>query len=366
MKCKPLSLLGLLLLSVVAFTACEGETDGPAAGEQFTPYNRLVREYKHLVTITYAGTSVQVSGAGADLVRVTRDAASPARLTVQSSAKGIAYFVSGKSDDGQLRIESTLPYALYLNGLTLRSTSGPALYSPTAVDSYVVLCTKSKNTLSDSGVYADSSACVYLGGRIIFDGDGTLTINSEAAARTEAGDTLCVHGLTARGGISAPYAVTLNVTAPGGDGIHTADSTLEVGASTYTVQAARHGLCSLAGNVTLDGGALYGTAATGRFVSAPAGRGLAISSGTCLAASAQSSPVLEALDEDYVFMAQDFWQQRVDTLTLLADTTRTVTAYINNTKAAQLSARPVSTLSAPYCLLSTATLSSMAEVRIAY
>jgi hypothetical protein len=366
MKCKRLRHLGLLLLSVLAFTACEGETDGPAAGEQFTPYNRLVRDYKHLVTITFIGQSVQVSGAGSELVEVKRDAATPARITIQSLAKGIAYFVSGKSDDGQLCIESTYPYALYLNGLTLRSTSGSALASTGTADAYVVLCTKSENTLSDSGVYADSSACMYLGGRLIFDGEGTLTITSQAEARYAAGDTLRVHGLVARGGISAPYPVTLNVTAPGGDGIHTADSTLEVGASTYTVQAARHALCSLAGNVTLDGGSLYGMAASGCFVSTPSGHGLAVSSGTCLAAGALPSSVLATLDDEAVFLAQDSWQQLVDSLPLHADTTLTVTAYVNNAKAVQYSVRPLATLSAPYFLLSTATLSSMAEVRIAY
>jgi hypothetical protein len=315
--------LGLVLAS------CEGETDGPLAGDQFTPYNRLVRDYKQLVTITFAGESVKVGGAAADQVQVTRDSATPARLTISSSARGIAYFVSGKSDDCQLRIESTQPYALYLNGVTLSSSQGPVIESTGAENAYVVLCTKSTNTLSDSGVSDTTSACLSFGGCLIFNGTGAL-----------------------------------GVTAPGGDGIYAAGGAVELGSGAYTINAARYGLSSGVGNVTLEGGTLYGTAATGAFVHTPAGRGLAIASGTCLAASAEASEVLLALDDDEIFPAQTSWQQRVDSLAFSPDTTRTLSATVEAASAASCSVRPVAQLANPYILLSVASLTSWSEVKV--
>jgi hypothetical protein len=348
----------------LALTAC-GETDGPLSGEQFSPYNRLVRDYKHLVSISYSGSSVRVDGPGLELVQVARDGA---RVTIQSSAKGVAYFVSGKSDDGQLRIESSQPYALYFNGLSLCSTQGPAVDSRCSANTYLVLCDKSTNTLSDQGAYDAPSACFYAEGRLILDGTGALTVTSTAEARYDAalGDTLRVHGITALRGVETPYAVKLDVTAPGGDGLYAADSTLDLGVGTYTLTAARHGLNALSGDVTLAGGSLYGTSVGGSFISTPSGRGLAVASGTCLVASTEATSVRRSLDDEDIYPAQVCWQQRVDSIAFTPDTTTTVYAYVEGGQAAQLTARPVAPLTSPYILLSTASLTSWAEVQIRY
>jgi hypothetical protein len=371
-------------------TAC-GETDGAAAGEQFSPYNRLVRDYKHPVILTFNGDGVRVTGEGADLVQIAQtDASRPARLTISSTARGIAYFVSGKSSDAQLRIESSQPCAIYLNNATLSSTEGPVVESTEAQNLYVVLCKSSTNTLTDSGHYPLSAgslseagarfgsslgagettvevpgtACFYTAGRLIFDGEGTLKVRSVATPRYEAalGDTLRIHALTAACGLETPYAVTVSLTATGGDGIHAADSTLQLGSGAYTIAAQRHAISSAVGNVSMDGGSLYATANTGSLCSTPAERGFIIASGTCMAAAAQTTNLLLAVDEDEIIPAQTSWQARVDSLAVEPGVT--YKALVDGANAASLTADSTTAITNPYFLISVPSLTYWATVAL--
>jgi hypothetical protein len=374
----PFQPLGRLLswaLLCAALTAC-GETDGPAAGEQFTPLNRLVRDYKHLVSINYSGTSVSVSGEGASMVSITTDADNSARLSIESDARGIAYFVTGKSTDGCLHIESTQPYALYMNNLTLSSSQGPAVDSQCDEAVYLVLCNKSTNTLSDAdnyplhytaeGMLAEDNGCFYTRGALIFTGEGTLTVQSNASARYEAtlGDTLRIHGINALGGIESAYGITLNVTATGGDGLHVEDSNIHFSLGSYTIAGARHGLCNLAGDVLQEGGTLSGTAGLSSYIYTPMGHGYQLLSGTCFAAAATPTTVLETPTQEGVALDQQqiVWQAQVDSLTLVADST--ITAYAGATKIATLTVAPFIHLASPFVLVSSEQVTKESKVSV--
>lgn len=362
-----LPLLTALLMTVAAgnlLSAC-GETDGPLPGEQFSPYNRLVKSYTNLVNIRYAGEEVYVSGPGKDFITAETDSDRPARLTIRSEADGIAFFVYGKTLDGQLKIYSTRSYALYLNNAVISSSEGAVIDSQCDETCYLVLCNNSKNVLSDSpeypihydaeGMIEENNACFYTRGRLIFDGTGTLNIESSGTARFEPmiGDTMYIHGISASGGIETPYDVKLNISAAGGDALHAEDSTVYLVKGTFNLTAARHAICNTAGNVIIEEGTLYGTASYGKFISAPAGHGLAVEEGLCFGASAQASDL-------YPASRQYLWQYRTDTVRLQPDAA--ISAYIGRTKIATLTPLSADIPENPYLLLSSPALKEGDEV----
>lgn len=364
----PRSLLRTALLTILVagllLSAC-GETDGPLPGEQFSPYNRLVKNYTNLVNIQYKGEEVYVFGPGKDFITTETDNDHPARLILRSEAEGMAFFVYGKTLDGQLKIYSSHSYALYLNNAIISSSEGAVIDSQCDEPCFLVLCNNSKNELTDSpeypihydteGMIEENNACVYTRGRLIFDGTGTLNILSSGSARFESAlnDTLYIHGINALGGIEAPYDVKLNVLATGGDALHAEDSTVHILKGTFTLTAARHGICNTAGNVLIEGGNLSGTASYGKFISTPANHGLTIDEGVCFGASAQASDLLKET-------RQYIWQAQNDTIKIEADTT--INAYIGRTKIASLTPQSSIPLKNPYLLLSSSALTPENEI----
>lgn len=357
-KTAPLRLLPITLWAT--FTLCTllcscGETDGPLPGEQFSPYNRLVKSYTNLVNIQYAGEEVFVFGPGRDFITTETDHEHPARLTIRSEADGMAFFVYGKTRNGQLKIYSSRSYALYLNNAIIGSSEGAVIDSQCDEPCYLVLCNNSTNVLTDSpeyplhydteGMLEENNACFYTRGRLIFDGTGTLNITSSASARFEPvlNDTLHIHGINALGGIETPYDVKINISATGGDALHAEDSTVHFLKGTLSLTAARHGICNTAGNIIMEGGNLSGTASYGKFIATPTGHGLTIDDGLCFGASAQASDLLTET-------RQYLWQAQNDTVKIKADTT--VNAYIGRTKIAALTPRSDISIKNPYLLLS--------------
>ncbi len=352
------------VMTGILLSACSG-TDGPLPGEQFSPYNRLVKNYTNLVNVRYVGEEVYVSGPGRDLIQTETDHRHPARLTIRSEADGMAFFVYGKTGNGQLKIYSSRPYALYLNNATIKSSEGAAIDSQCDETCYLVLCNNSKNALTDSleypirydaaGMIEENNACLYTRGRLVFDGTGTLDITSSAASRFEPAldDSLYIHGINALGGIETPYDVKINISATGGDALHAEDSTVHLHKGTLNLAAARHGICNTAGDIVIEGGNLYGTAGYGKFISAPAEHGLTIENGICFGASTQASDLLPET-------RQYIWQATADTLEIHADIP--LDAYVGHTKIATLTPRSNTTIKNPYLLISSLALTAEDEV----
>ena len=357
-----------LLFALGGITACDEEFDHPLPGEGFEPYNLLVRPFTQVVYIRLNGHSAEIYGPAANLVDYTistqklsghgiaeTDSTTSAvtHIQIKSEQQGIAYFVYGSivptidkatSMDcqyyGNITLDSSSDYALYLNNARLQSHQGPAFESRGEGDCYMVLCNGSKNAFSDSEDYTDhidSPACVCVSGDLYFDGLGSLSIRSKGII--SANDSLYTHALQASG-VTCAYDIKAQFSALG-DALHLTDSDATIKRGTWELTAGRNALYSSAGNIYLDGGILSGVAQHGSFVSTQGDYGFAVDSALCFGASALPSEVGN-------ISPQIIRQQYVDSIVLRPDTM--VSAYVGNNKVASLT--PRCRLAAPCLLLS--------------
>ncbi|OUM65009.1 Non-catalytic module family DOC2 [Piromyces sp. E2] len=121
------------------------------------------------VNIKCNGNSCTVNGSGAT--------ASNGMVTI--SAAG-TYIVSG-SLNGQVRIEATKEdfIHLVLNGVTIKSNNGPAIYDTAA--NKVVITLVGNNSISDSNNYkvdseGEPDACIYISSDLSINGSGSVSV----------------------------------------------------------------------------------------------------------------------------------------------------------------------------------------------
>lgn len=360
----------LLVFLAHCLTACEEETEGSSQpGDRFEPYNLLVSQFDRVVYIRLMGDHIEVSGPAASEIEhsltsgdlsesgiVHSDSVSSAtsHISIRSEAEGIAYFLYGGIVPkinlktgiethyyGKVSIESLHDYALYLNGARLHSYEGPALESKSDATCYLVLCNGSKNFLYDSRNYVSATAtpaCFYSNGDIILDGTGSLTISSQG--EISAAEGLYAHALQAQS-LTCGYDIRFTLSAAG-DAIHASSADITIKKGVWDITAGGNGLSSMNGEIYLDGGTLFGTAARGSFIYTPMGDGLMVDSAVCFAASSLPSDIST---QD----GQRIWQQVCDTITLKNDTL--ITAYGKSGKLASFT--PHLSLSSPWILLST-------------
>lgn len=243
------------LLALLATTIGCSEYDTHTIGQNFAPANSLVSQFVHPVYVEYREGDVRIWGPWADAVMADADGA---RLTITSDDDSLALLVYGDARgdslnprSGQLRIDIDRDFALYLNGLSLHSTSGPAI-EVQADDHicYVVVATGSKNVLSDTlyqtqyrdGEILEADGCLYVSGQLYFDGKGSLTVRNAAPTRWDAdwGDSIHTHALYARGGMVCNYALTANLTSLHGDAIHTAGAEVKLVKGTWNLYPGRN------------------------------------------------------------------------------------------------------------------------------
>lgn len=90
------------------------------------------------------------------------------------------YLLSGELD-GTLRINAKgSTVHLYLDGVTIESPKGPAIFVEAAGKVIITLTDGSENNISDSGNYAgteDAEACIYSTSDLTINGSGALTVH---------------------------------------------------------------------------------------------------------------------------------------------------------------------------------------------
>ena len=328
------NLLGVLLLLLIVFllAACS-EWDTDSLGTSFTPANSVVRIYNNLVYVEYASQNARVWGPAADQVSSTTDGS---HVTIRSEAQNMAYFVYGYStdslgtSDGSLTIESRASYALYLEGLSLRSQQGPVFQSTGDDDCHIVLSKSSVNHLYGP---------IQVGGRLSLSGTGALFVESQPTSITAAM-------------LQCQYAVKVNVTSAEGDGIHLTDGLMRATDGTWNINAAHSAICST-DSILIFGGTWRGTAREGSFLDAKAP--VVLQKPNMIVASAWSNNVLDSLAVAARYdSVQSVWEEQVDTLTLLADTTYTIRR--NSATSTVATFTPRQTLVAPYILVTNGTV----------
>ena len=134
-------------------------------------------EFSNTIEIAFSGNSATVTGSASG-VEITQNGA---KVTVNSTAKKVAYVLSGTSTDGQFKIYSEKKFKLTLNSLTLSNTDGAPINIQSGKRAFVVLT--GTNTLTDGSSYTtptgeDQKACLFSEGQIIFSGSGTLNVTS--------------------------------------------------------------------------------------------------------------------------------------------------------------------------------------------
>ena len=134
-------------------------------------------EFSSTIEIAFSGNSATVTGSASG-VEITQNGA---KVTVNSTAKKVAYVLSGTSTDGQFKIYSEKKFKLTLNSLTLNNTDGAPINIQSGKRVFVVL--SGTNTLTDGSSYTtpdgeDQKACLFSEGQLIFSGSGTLNVTS--------------------------------------------------------------------------------------------------------------------------------------------------------------------------------------------
>lgn len=254
---------GCMILFVLSLLSSCDEYNTDVVGKTFSPYNSLVSQYVHHVYVEYKEGDVRIWGPNRDLVKYTGDS----RLTITSEDDSLALFVYGDAvgDDslhryhGQLKIEMDRDFALYLNGLRLRSISGPAIdVQAKGHICYLVVCNKSTNYLSDSVYQSPSEAgrldgCLNVNGLLYMDGMGGLDIHSFAHPRFDETlrDSIYSHAIFARDGMICNYKMSGKLRSDYGDAIYTSGSEVKLLKGSWYFYTGRDTICTEDAEITI-------------------------------------------------------------------------------------------------------------------
>ena len=166
----------LLLLMMTLLTGCTVQADSSEYDLSFTE-RKLSGEWSDVsaVTITGQGKSCSINGKGASL--------SGSTLTIKKAG---VYVLSGEFTDMMIVVSAgdKDKVQLVLNGASIASSNGPALYIASAGKVFLTAAQGTENRISDGADYSVS--------------DGSTTIDSAVFSRTD----LCINGkgsLTVKG-----------------------------------------------------------------------------------------------------------------------------------------------------------------------
>jgi len=178
-------------------------------------------------TITSEGVTLLTSGNTSISVAKTS-----CGITLTSTVEAeVKYNLSGTLS-GTFTVSSGTAYQLYLNGVTITATAGPALDLESAQKVFIVTASGTTNSLTDTASRSGDmtqKAALYGKGPMILSGDGTLSITGKY--KDSVANTDYIH---IRGG-------TLNVSTSVKDAVHTVngfifdDGTLTINATGTTL-----------------------------------------------------------------------------------------------------------------------------------
>ncbi|MDR2296229.1 MAG: carbohydrate-binding domain-containing protein [Clostridiales Family XIII bacterium] len=112
------------------------------------------------------------------------------------------YVLAGELNDGRIRVDAGKEdlVRLVLNGVSLRSESGAAIYAKQAGKTVITLAEGTENTIADAAVYADEGdadapdAAVFVQDSLTINGTGALSVTGNAGNAVDAKDMLVVTG----------------------------------------------------------------------------------------------------------------------------------------------------------------------------
>lgn len=144
-------------------------------------------DFSKTVTVTYDGSTAGVAVSDDKILYNCQGAYVTIDMQT-NSVKNVEIIVSGKSDDGGLKIYGDKKFKLTLNGVELTSTLGPAINDQCKKRVFVHLTEGTTNRLTDAATYSDDpyylagstsadedrKGCFFSEGHLIFSGTGVL------------------------------------------------------------------------------------------------------------------------------------------------------------------------------------------------
>jgi hypothetical protein len=125
-----------------------------------------------------SGTAQTITGDGVTPIDGVVVAATEYGITVSSEVEvKIRYNLSGELD-GTLSVSSEEDYQLYLDGVTITGSDGPALDLESSQKAFIVTASGTTNVLTDSATRTTMTmkAALYGKGPMVFSGEGTLMV----------------------------------------------------------------------------------------------------------------------------------------------------------------------------------------------
>ena len=191
-----------------------------------------LNSFNHTVDIVYDGESVTCSSSNDNIIIIENGA----HVVVDFLTKGISGVkinLSGRSNNGSLKIYGDKKFLLNLNGLELTSKTGPAINNQCKSRMFVNLKEGTTNRLTDSKTYSDDP--YYLSGKTPADEDRKGTFFSESNLIFSGSGSLVVagkqkHGIASDGYMYVRPGVTIAVTEAAKNAIHIkGDKSEEIG-----------------------------------------------------------------------------------------------------------------------------------------
>jgi hypothetical protein len=146
-----------------------------------------VNTFSNTVTVNFNGSSATVESSSKKILTYTTGA----YVTIDAQTNDVSkvdIVVSGKTDDGGLKIYGSNKFRLTLNGAEITSQRGCAINSQCKKRIYVVVADGTTNKLTDASSYSDDTyyisestdedrkGCFFSEGNLIFSGKGVLRV----------------------------------------------------------------------------------------------------------------------------------------------------------------------------------------------
>lgn len=179
-------------------------------------------KFKNKVTVTYSGENAIVETDCAEIISNVNGCHVVIDM-LTNSVSGVEINVSGKSDNGSLKIYGEKKTLLNLNGIELTSQTGPAINNQCEKRLFVNLASGTENKLTDASKYSDDhyyingntsdnedrKGCFFSEGNLIFSGAGSLIVSGKQK-----------HGIASDGYMYVRPGVTIAVTEAAKNAIH--------------------------------------------------------------------------------------------------------------------------------------------------
>ena len=217
------------------------DTDAPGFDATIYPYNdekasdaandivgsdadffHELNDFSTSVTVRYEDTTALVTSSSDNII-VHKQGAHVVLDMLTNSVKNVHITLSGKTDDGSLKIYGEKKFMLTLNGVEITSLCGPAINSQCKKRMFVHLAEGTVNVLKDNASYTDDfyypegtaaadedrKGCFFSEGNMIFSGSGVLKVAG-----------LKKHGIATDGYFWMRPGVTIAVTEAAKNAIH--------------------------------------------------------------------------------------------------------------------------------------------------